>query len=138
MKTDIDIKDDIWRVIKKSPLFKEVTGELKKTSVRPKESRKEDIVISILANNIRQKQMAYVNVNIYVADNYVDGQNEENSERLRRLCNMAFYVFENVRGFDFRLSLTEPNFDCGQIVIESEGTSEHVINNKILYQIINE
>lgn len=138
MKTDIDIKDDIWRVIKKSPLFKEVTGELKKTSVRPKESRKEDIVISILANNIRQKQMAYVNVNIYVADNYVDGQSEENSERLRRLCNMAFSVFENVRGVDFRLSLTDPNFDCGQRVIESEGTSEHVINNKILYQIINE
>lgn len=138
MKTDIDIKDDIWRVIKKSPLFKEVTGELKKTSVRPKESRKEDIVISVLANNIRQKQMAYVNVNIYVADNYVDGQNEENSERLRRLCNMAFSVFENVRGVDFRLSLTDPNFDCGQRVIESEGTSEHVINNKILYQIINE
>ena len=138
MKTDIDIKNDIWRVIKKSTLFKEVTGELKKTSVRPKESRKEDIVISILANNIRQKQMAYVNVNIYVADNYVDGQNEENSERLRRLCNMAFSVFENVRGVDFRLSLTDPNFDCGQRVIESEGTSEHVINNKILYQTINE
>lgn len=138
MKTDIDIKDDIWRVIKKSPLFKEVTGELKKTSIRPKESRKEDIVISVLANNIRQKQMAYVNVNIYVADNYVDGQNEENSERLRRLCNMAFSVFENVRGVDFRLSLTDPNFDCWQRVIESEGTSEHVINNKILYQIINE
>lgn len=138
MKTDIDIKDDIWRVIKKSPLFKEVTGELKKTSVRPKESCKEDIVISVLANNIRQKQMAYVNVNIYVADNYVDGQNEENSERLRRLCNMAFSVFENVRGVDFRLSLTDPNFDCGQRVIESEGTLEHVINNKILYQIINE
>ena len=138
MKTDIDIKNDIWRVIKKSPLFKEVTGELKKTSVRPKESRKEDIVISILANNIRQKQMAYVNVNIYVADNYVDGQNEENSERLRRLCNMAVSVFENVRGVDFRLSLTDPNFDCGQRVIESEGTSEHVINNKILYQTINE
>lgn len=138
MKTDIDIKDDIWRVIKKSPLFKEVTGELKKTSIRPKESRKEDIVISILANNIRQKQMAYVNVNIYVADNYVDGQSEENSERLRRLCKMAFSVFENVRGVDFRLSLTDPNFDCGQRVIESEGTSEHVINNKILYQIINE
>lgn len=138
MKTDIDIKDDIWRVIKKSPLFKEVTGELKKTSVRPKESRKEDIVISVLANNIRQKQLAYVNVNIYVADNYVDGQNEENSERLRRLCNMAFSVFENVRGVDFRLSLTDPNFDCGQRVIESEGTSEHVINNKILYQTINE
>lgn len=138
MKTDIDIKDDIWRVIKKSPLFKEVTGELKKTSIRPKESRKEDIVISVLANNIRQKQMAYVNVNIYVADNYVDGQSEENSERLRRLCNMAFSVFENVRGVDFRLSLTDPNFDCGQRVIESEGTSEHVINNKILYQTINE
>lgn len=138
MKSDIDIKDDIWKVINKSVLCKEVTGKLKKTSVRPKDSRNEDIVISILVNDTKQKQIAYVNVNIYVADDDVNGQNEEQTSRLRKLCQMSFNLFDNVRGNDFRLSLTDPNFECGQRVIESEGTSEHVINNKILYQIINE
>lgn len=138
MKSDIDIKDDIWKVINKSTLLKEVTGKLKKTSIRPKGSRNEDIVISVLANDTKQKQVAYVNVNIYVADDDVDGQSEEQTTRLRKLCQMSFDLFDNVRGNDFRLSLTDPNFECGQRVIESAGTSEHVINNKLLYQIINE
>lgn len=138
MKSDIDIKDDIWRVINKSTLLKEVTGKLKKTSIRPKGSRNEDIIISILANDTKQKQVAYVNVNIYVPDNDVDHQSEEDTTRLRKLCQMSFDLFDNVRGNDFRLSLTDPNFECGQRVIESVGTSEHVINNKLLYQIINE
>ena len=138
MKSDIDIKDDIWRVINKSPLLKEVTGKLKKTSVRPKGPRKEDIVISVLANDTKQKQVAYVNVNIYVADDDVDGQSEEHTRRLRKLCQMSFDLFDNVRGNDFRLSLTDPNFECGQRVIASAATSEHVINNKLLYQFVNE
>lgn len=138
MKSDIDIKDDIWRVINNSTLLKEVTGKLKKTSIRPKGSRNEDIIISILANDTKQKQVAYVNVNIYVADDYIDCQSEENSDRLRKLCKMSFDLFDNVRGKDFRLSLTDPNYECGQRVIESSGSSEHVVNNKVLYQIINE
>lgn len=138
MKSDIDIKDDIWKVISKSPLKAEVSGALKKTSVRPKGSRKEDIVISILANDTKQKQVAYVNVNIYVSDDDVEGQSEEQTVRLRKLCQMSFDLFDNVRRKDFRLSLTDPSFECGQRVIESAGTSEHVINNKVLYQIINE
>lgn len=138
MKSDIDIKDDIWKVISESPLKAEVSGALKKTSVRPKGSRKEDIVISILANDTKQKQVAYVNVNIYVSDDDVEGQSEEQTVRLRKLCQMSFDLFDNVRRKDFRLSLTDPSFECGQRVIESAGTSEHVISNKVLYQIINE
>lgn len=138
MKSDIDIKDDVWKIIKESSLLREVSGDLKKTSVRPKNSRSEDIIISVLANSTKQKQIAYVNVNIYVADDYIDGQSEENSARLRQLCKMSFDLFDNVRGKDFRLSLTDPNYECGQRVIESSGSSEHVVNNKVLYQIINE
>lgn len=138
MKSDIDIKDDVWKVINKSGLMKEVTGKLKKTSVRPRGSRSEDIIISILANETKQKQIAYVNVNIYVSDDTRDGQDEEKSSRLRKLCQMSFDLFDNVRGNDFRLSITDSNYECGQRVIESPATSEHVINNKLLYQIINE
>ena len=118
--------------------MKEVTGKLKKTSVRPRDSRSEDIIISILANETKQKQIAYVYVNIYVSDDTLDGQDEEKSSRLRKLCQMSFDLFDNVRGNYFRLSITDSNYECGQRVIESAATSEHVINNKLLYQIINE
>ena len=67
MKSDIDIKDDVYKIVNRSPLHKAVTGVLKKT-LRPKDSDKEDIVISILANETKQAQTAYVNVNVYVPD----------------------------------------------------------------------
>lgn len=131
MKSDIDIKDDVYKIINHSPLEQAVTGVLKKTK-RPHNSKSEDIVISVLSNNTAQQQEAFVNVNIYVKDDDVDGQDEECSPRLRQLCQLAFDLFLNVRGHDFRLSLDT------QQVMEVEGTGEHLINNKLLYQIINE
>lgn len=131
MKSDIDIKDDVYKIINHSQLEQAVTGVLKKTK-RPHNSKREDIVISVLSNKTAQQQEAFVNVNIYVKDDDVDGQDEECSPRLRQLCQLAFDLFLNVRGHDFRLSLDT------QQVIEVDGTGEHLINNKLLYQIINE
>ena len=131
MKSDIDIKDDVYKIINHSPLEQAVTGVLKKTK-RPHNSKNEDIVISVLSNNTAQQQEAFVNVNIYVKDDDVDGQDEECSPRLRQLCQLALDLFLNVRGHDFRLSLDT------QQVMEIDGTGEHLINNKLLYQIINE
>ena len=136
MKSDIDIKDDVYKVILDSPLHKAVTGELSKRK-RPHNSKKEDIVISILANETKQAQMAYVNVNVYVAGKNVKGQVEEDTVRLRTLCQLSFELFENVKGKDFRLTISDPKYECGQRVIEAE-TGENIINNKLLYQSINE
>lgn len=132
MKSDIDIKDDIYIALLNSPLMKEVSGELCKRK-RPHNSSAEDVVISVLANNIAQKQMAYVNVNVYVKDDDIDGQNEEQSQRLRLLCQLSMQSVEAVHGKDYKVSFDDTD---GQRVIESEG--EHIINNKLLYQIINE
>lgn len=131
MKSDIDIKDDIYFVIKGSALHRAVTGKLSKT-LRPANSYKEDIVISVLANNCAQLQEAYVNVNIYVRDNNKDGQNEENSIRLRELCSLSRDLFERGYRDDFRYELSS------QRVLAIDGGGEHIINNKILYQQINE
>lgn len=130
MKTDIDIKDDIYAVIKGSTLEKSVSGKLSKT-LRPAGSCKEDIVISILANNNAQLQEAYVNVNIYVKDNTRNGQSEENSIRLRELCSMSRDLLERGYKDDFRYELSS------QRVIAVDGRGEHIINNKVLYQQVN-
>lgn len=131
MKSDIDIKDDIYTFIKGSTLEYEVTGKLCKTK-RPAESNKEDIVISVFANDNGQIQEAFVNVNIYIRDVTRNRQSEENTIRLRKLCNLAKSILEVGRGRDFRFILSS------QRVLEVNGKDEHVINNKLLYRQCNE
>ena len=131
MKSDIEIKDDIYQIIKGSALEKAVTGKLKNTR-RPANSNKEDIVISILENGSGQVQEAFVNVNIYVSDDVRDGQAEENSSRLRRLYKLATELLEVQRGEAYRFTLDK------QRVMEVNGKNEHFINNKLLYKQVNE
>ena len=131
MKSDIEIKEDIYQIIKGSALEKAVTGKLKKTR-RPANSNKEDIVISILENGSGQVQEAFVNVNIYVSDDVRDGQAEENSSRLRQLCKLATELLEVQRREDYRFTLDK------QRVMEVNGKNEHFINNKLLYKQVNE
>lgn len=131
IKSDIEIKDDIYKFIKGSALEKAVTGKLKKTR-RPKDSNLEDIVISILDNDAGQMQVAFVNVNIYVPDDMRDGQSEEKSIRLRELCKISYNLLEVGRGDSYRFTLDK------QRVMEVSGKNEHFINNKLLYRQCNE
>lgn len=131
MKSDIDIKDDIYTFIKGSELEKAVNGKLSKT-VRPANSNSEDIVISVLSNQNAQIQEAFVNVNIYVSDLNRDKQNEENTIRLRELCNLSKELLEVGRGGEFRFILDS------QRVMQVVGKEEHIINNKLLYRQCNE
>ena len=132
MKSDIDIKTDVYRHIQGSELHNAVTGVLRKTGKRPKGSKLEDIIISMLANANGQIQTATVNVNIYVAANIVDGQAEEKSPRLKVLCDLASSLLDVFRGDDFRATLLE------QRVYEVDGADEYVINNRIQYKQVNE
>lgn len=130
MKSDIDIKDDIYEFIKGSSLEYEVTGKLSKTK-RPYGSRNEDIVISVLANQNGEIQEAFVNVNIYVKDIVRNKQSEEDTIRLRQLCNIAKNLLDVGRGNDYRFTLDS------QRIMEVEGKSEHIINNRLLYRQCN-
>lgn len=131
MKSDIDIKDDIFMFIKGSELENSASGKLSKT-IRPSNSNDEDIVISILSNQNAQIQEAFVNVNIYVPDLIRDGQSEENTVRLRELCNLSKNLLEVGRGNDFRFQLDS------QRVMQVQGKDEHFVNNKLLYRQCNE
>ncbi len=132
MKSDIDIKDDIYKHIKGSALEKAVTGKLCKASKRPFNSNKEDIIISILDNGSGQMQEAFVNVNIYVKDNIRDGEAEMNDMRCRELCKIAIQVLETGHGESYRFTLKK------QRVLEVNGKNEHLINNKLFYKVNNE
>ena len=133
MKSDILIKDDVYAIIKQSPIAAAVTGKVCKQGVRPKGSDKEDVVIAVVTNMNGQIQEAVVNVNIYVKDDIKsDGQNQEATIRLRELCRIASETLEVGSGEDFRFTLES------QRVIEVQETQEHVINNRLIYKQVNE
>lgn len=131
MKTDEEIKDDIYHFIEDSELKTAVSGVIKKTR-RPAGSDKEDIIISVLENGHGQIQEAIVNVNIYVADNIRDGQAEEDTIRCRQLSRIAADLLEVGRGDGFRFILDR------QRVMPVNGKDEHFINNRLLYKQVNE
>lgn len=132
MKTDQEIKQEVYDYIKGSVLEEAVSGVLTKRK-RPLNSKKEDIVISVLANVNAQRQEAFVNVNIYVPDQNVkkNGQFEEDGERLEELEKLSA-DFLNV----FWVGPARISLDT-QRTLEVENGTEHVINNKLLYLIEN-
>jgi len=132
MKSDIEIKMDVFDHIKGSELEQEVTGVVRHTGKRPPNSKKEDIIITMLANQNGQIQTATVNVNIYVAANIVKNQVEEQTLRLKKLCDLSSRLFDVFRGPGFRATLLQ------QRVMEVSGADEYVINNKIEYKHNNE
>ena len=133
MKSDILIKDDIYGVLKDSALSSAVTGKVCKQGVRPKGSKLEDVVISVVANMNGQIQDAIVNVNIYVADDQKkDGSFQESTIRLRELCSLAYETLDKRYGDGYRFYIES------QRVLEVADTHEHVINNRIIYKYLNE
>ena len=132
MRSDVEIKDGIYSYIKGTRLLSAVTGKLLKTR-RPKNSDKEDIIITVLANEGNQRQEAVVNVNIYVEDNFIDGQPEEDSIRCRELGNVAKSVLETFRVDGARVTLSRP-----PRVFDAEDIPWHIVNCRLNYQLINE
>lgn len=131
MKTDIDIKDIVYNIVKDSELANIVTGIVSKAG-RPDGSQSEDIVISVLANQNAQEQTAFINVNIFVQDLKKDTSFIENTIRLRELCRLSAELFDVINQGDYRITLDT------QRVLEQSATNEHFINNKLLYRTLNE
>ncbi len=131
MRNEMEIKDDVYHLLKGSDLMKNVSGKLSKT-IRPTDSTKEDVVISVLTPNPnRQVQEVYLNINVYVADIKRGTQYEENTARLRELMTIAEKTLKLARGMHYRLTLDE------QKSYDVPGKNEHFINNKVLYQFCN-
>lgn len=130
MKSDGAIKTDVYRYINESGFMNNVNGKLSKTK-RPHNSHKEDVVISILANEGTQLQTAIINVNIYIQDQDVDGQFEENTIRVDEICKLAWNLLKTFRTSEYAAHAIEQR-------VYAASTGEHVINNQVEYKLIND
>lgn len=156
MKTEIDIRNDIYNYLKDSALDRAITGKLckgvrptlsdrgkayKPTGVRSRavgiasplatKTGTEDITIQILANQCAQMQTATINVNIYVSDLFRETWYEEDTKRLGELSRITAELLSVHQGAGFRFVLDS------QTIFAVSSTNEHCINNQLIYKQIN-
>lgn len=132
MKTEDDIRQDVYNLIKGSELQTAITGKLCRED-RPLDSELEDITIRVPSNVNGQIQAAYVYVNIYVQDELVEGRYQQNTLRTQALERLAADLFNVYNSHDsYRITLES------QTVNQFETTNEHIIINRLLYRQSNE
>ena len=140
MKSDIEIAKFVRNKIAGSELEKAVTGILSDRG-RPANSDKEDIVVAVLSNDgAGQMQKAFVNVNVYVKDQYNRRTKawEQHTNRLSELCELSKFLF-SIRGGDYHAVPKESSQKVMPLGVSFEdGHTEHFINNKIYIEINNE
>lgn len=131
MITDQEIKGLMRKFIVSSNALSSLSGKII-TTTRPDNSGKEDAVISVLDNHNDEIQQVTINVNVYVPDINPKGYYEEDGIRLKDLCIICKDLFEK-KSLDLLLFK-----EYQQKVYKNESTSEHFINNKIIYKFNNE
>lgn len=135
MKTDEQITDDIFLHLIENGMQEEISGEILDGYDRKIGSHAEDITIEIIAGNTDEVQIAEVNVNIYVPDEFIDGQYQKAKDRIDFLCHKAWGILKqggNSRDYRFKCE--------AQRVLRhaaAENQNEHVIVNKIEYKHYN-
>lgn len=141
MRSDIEIQKFVRSKLIYTELAQSVTGKVCDRE-RPANSSKEDIVISVLANeNAGQIQTAFVNVNIYVSDIFNTSSDDWERDTIRcdYLCGLAKSLY-TMREGDFivmdRYS-TPPRVMRIDVEFE-DGHTEHLINCKLFVKISNE
>lgn len=130
MKSDGAIKTDVYKYINQSGFMDNVNGKLTKTK-RPHNSHKEDVVISILANEGTQLQKAILNVNIYIQDQEVENQFEEDTIRIDEICEKTWKLLEKFKTEEYSAHAIEQR-------VYPTDAGEHIINNQIEYKLIND
>ena len=127
------IATDIYKYVTGSPLADAINGEVLKSIDRKPNADTEDVVIKVLANRPAQKQQTVINVNIYIPDFINEnGQYEKNGERCDELEEIAASVF-----YVFHLNGARVVLDS-QTTFQEDNANAHVINNRLLYTVINE
>ena len=108
-KTALQIKKSILDLLYQSDLGSSINGVICYNGLRPKDSTKEDIVLSFTAGQTDQIQTGILTINIYTLDLEYNGSYYQNVQRCEEIEALAQSFVDNVRlsdGFYIELNQT--------------------------------
>ena len=135
MKTESDIRDDLYTYINSSELKKDISGKIfKYEEERPEKSMAEDIIIALPTETpFNDIQEVIVMIRLYVKDLF-DSINQiyrADSIRLKELENICKETFLAFRTGDARCVAENIK------TFKSDSTHEHCIVSRINYKFCN-
>lgn len=130
------VETDFYKAIKETELAKQVNGEVYRAEYRPRDSKKEDIIVILTTLTAGQIQDGVVTVLIYVPDIDFDGTGElrRNNARIQDLEICCLTALK-----ELRIELKDYNDIALQQGIQSfEDTNEqHFISMRISFRLLN-
>lgn len=136
-KTSKQVQGDIYRLLRNSVLHTQLSGEVYREGMRPRDSRKEDAVVIFTTGIPDEIETGVVTVNIYVPDidPYENGVLVEDGERTETLEILAQGWVDSLLG-----SGTNYVFELRQtIYTEAEpDIKQHFVVVKLGYRLYEE
>lgn len=130
MKSEAEIRDDIYSYIKSTALAKAITGRIY-ADKRERNSKLEDVYIRVSAVTFGQVQTAIVEVHIYVSDILRNSDSVRDTARERELAKIAADVFAVYHSGTWRITMES------QEVVAVEDIQQHDIICNLYYQHCN-
>ena len=132
-KTGKQIQGDVYKLLRDSTLYTMISGEVYRRGMRPRDSKKEDAVVSFTTGTPDQIETGVVTINLFVRDidPYGDGVSVEDSQRTEELEKHAQEWVDSlsadISNYIFRLQQT--------IYTEAEPeTNEHIVVIRLRYR----
>lgn len=131
------IQGDIYRLLRESPIYENISGEVYRNGTRPRDSCSEDAVVTFTAGLPGQIHTGVVTINIYVPDidPFDNGILIENGQRTEELETIAQTWVDNLTpgtaGYKFDLQQTIYTMEDAEI-------NQHFIVVKLKYNYCNE
>lgn len=132
MLTAHKVQDDIMALLRESELVDYVTGEVYREGYRPRDSRKEDIVVIFVTGTPEQVERGAVTLNIYVPDitPYNNGVYVEDGLRVSQIEHLADLWVQSLkaRRTNYRFNLLRTIS-----TMREEATHEHFVVVQLEY-----
>ena len=136
MKTGGQVETDFYRATKKTELSRKISGEVYRDGFRPRNSKKEDIIIRMTALSVGQLQEGVLTILVFVPDSEVYGKGnlKRNITKLNKFEELGEKAVEEIRQ-----ELSEYQNVELQTGIQSypDSNEEHFVSIKISFQILN-
>lgn len=136
-KTGKQVQGDVYRLLKDSTLYSMISGEVYRNGYRPRDSRKEDAVVTFTAGLPDQIQTGVVTVNIYVPDidPHANGTWVEDGRRTEQVEKLAQTWVDSLSAevscYKFRLQQTIYTEEATEI-------NQHFVVVKLKYEYFGE
>lgn len=132
MLTAHKVQDDIMALLRESELVDYVTGEVYREGYRPRDSRKEDVVVIFVTGTPEQVERGAVTLNIYVPDitPYNNGVYVEDGLRVSQIEHLADLWVQSLkaRRTNYRFNLLRTIS-----TMREEATHEHFVVVQLEY-----